>query len=233
MEFLKDISGSFATLTQTNTFIILLVILLIAWPIYLLKDTIAELLKSWLSFKKVKIRKVSEAQYHDIFNVIDQVKTTVDAIEYTTHGVYDVSKTILIAKLIHTQLAETKTALYELISKTDIDDMDNQQLKFEVIETLKKANEYYNQKSYLEFLEMGVSAVDAEFLLKEYAKFRDDVFNGFIERVESISSNNVYTTNFHRVSASFEVIAMGLYLIARDSKYTCSLINGRFKNYEF
>lgn len=233
MDFLKHITSNLSTITPTNTFIILLIVVLIAWPIYLLKDTISELLKNRFTFKKPKTRKVHEAQYHDIFNVIDQVKITVDAIEYTTHGEYDVSKTILIAKLINTQLVKTKKALLELIQKEGIDEMDNQQLKFEVIEALKKANEYYNQKTYLQFLEMGVSAVDAEFLLKEYAKFRDDVFNGFIERVESISSNNVYTTNFHRVSASFEVIAMGLYLIARDSKYTCSLINGRFKNYKF
>lgn len=233
MEFLKDITSSFSTITPTNTFILLLLVVLVFAPFYYLKEPIAEILKNRFTFKKPKTRKVYEAKYHDIFNVIDQVKITVDAIEYTTHGEYDVSKTILIAKLINTQLVKTKKALLELINKDGIDDMDNQQLKFEVIEALKTANEYYNKKTYLEFLEMGVSTDDADFLLKEYAKFRDDVFNGFIERVESISSNNVYTTNFHRISASFEVIAMGLYLIARDSKYTCSLINGRFKNYEF
>lgn len=233
MDFLKHIAGSFSTITPTSTFIIILVILLIAWPIYILRDTIAELLKGWFSFKKVKPRKVIEAQYHDIFNVVDQVKSTVSSIEYTTKGIFSIPKTTLIIELINTQLTETKNALYGLISKDGIDTMDNQQLKYEVIQAIKIANETYNEKVYLKFLEMGVTASDAEFLLKEYAKFRDDVFEGFIERVESISSNDVYTTNFHRISASFEVIAMGLYLIARDSKYTCSLINGRFKNYEF
>lgn len=231
MEFLKDIVGSFGTLTPSNTFIVILLIILVLAPFYFLKDTIAELLKGWFSSKKPRIRKAIEAQYHDIFNVIDQVKTKIDAIEYTTHGEYDVSKTILIAKLIHNQLDITRTVLNDLINKEGIDTIDNQQLKYEVITALKTANEKYNDLSKMNFLEMGVSKKDAEFLLKEYAKFRDDIFEGFIDRVESISSNNVYTTNFHRISASFEVIAMGLHLIARDSIYTCSQINGRFKKY--
>lgn len=231
MEFLKDIVGSFGTITPTNTFILLLLIILVLAPFYFLKDTIAELLKGWFSYKKPKNRKVSEAMYHDIFNLIDQVKTKIDAIQYTTHKEYDATKTILIAKLINNQLDITRTVLLGLINKEGIDAIDNQQLKYEVITALKTANEKYNELSKMDFLEMGVSLKDIDFLLTEYAKFRDDIFEGFIDRVESISSNNVYTTNFHRISASFEVIAMGLHLIARDSIYTCSQINGRFKKY--
>lgn len=231
MEFLKDIVGSFGTITPTNTFIVILLIIIFLAPFYFLKDTIAELIKGWFSYKKPKIRKTSEVKYHDIFNLIDKIKTKINAIQYTTHGEYDISKTILIAKLINNQLDITHTVLMCLINKEGIDNIDNQQLKFEVIGAIKNANQRYNEQSKLEFLEMGVSLKDVDFLLDEYAKFRDDVFEGFIDRVESISSNNVYTTNFHRISASFEVIAMGLHLIARDSIYTCSQINGRFKKY--
>lgn len=232
MEFLKDIVGSFGTITPTNTFILLLLIILVLAPFYFLKDTIAELLKGWFSYKKPKIRKVSEAKYHDIFNLINQVKTKIEAIEYTTKGVYDPTKSVLIHLLIGNQLQETRKALLCLISFEGIDEMDNQQLKYEMIRKLTKANKTYNDNTYLQFVEMGVSSEDAHFLLEEYAKFRDDVMDGFLDRVESISSNNVYTTNFHRLSASFEVIALGLHLIAKDSIYTCGNINGRYLKYK-
>lgn len=231
MEFLKDIVSSFGQISSFNTFIIVLIIVLLLIPIYIFKDTISFLIKNWFSFKRPRKRVVLEARYHDIFNVIEQVKAKISAIKYTTHGDYDAAKSKLIIELICTQLEETKKSLIKLINVENIDEIDNQQLKFEVIRSLRSANERYNNSAHLRFLELGVSKDDSKFLLSEYAKFRDDVFDGFIERVESISSNDVYTTNFHRVSASFEVVAMGLHLIARDSIYTCSQINGRFKKY--
>ena len=66
----------------------------------------------------------------------------------------------------------------------------------------------------------------------EYEIFRSNIADGFTERVESITTNDNYHCNFDRLSAVFEVLALGLYLIPRDAKTACSAINGKFLKYE-
>lgn len=220
-------SGAFSSMGAILTFITIIIIVFL----YNFKDTLNKKMMNFTFFKRSKKRKVIEAKYHDIFTVIDQVRNKINSIIYTAHGEPDETKSVLIRLMINNQLEATRNELINLIELEDIDTMENQQLKYELVEAIKKVNDEYNRKSYLEFLDLGVSARDSKFLIAEYAKFRDDILDVFIDRAESIATNNVYTTNFHRISSAFEVVAMGLQLIARDSIYTCSQINGRFRKY--
>ena len=170
-------------------------------------------------------------QYHDIFNLINQVKVKIDAIKYTTKGEYDPTKSVLIYLMIGNQLSATKKALTCLIKTPGIDEMSSQKLKFEIIRKLNEANIKYSEKTFLEFIDKGVSSSDAHYLLDEYASFRDNVMEGFLNGVESICLNDNYETKLQKVSASFEVLSLGLNMIARDSIHTCGKVNGRYKKY--
>lgn len=235
-DFLEHISKTFTELSGWQTFFVILVILIFAVPIIYYRKYFGQILvnmaNNFINKEPTESkRKVIEAKYHDIFNMIGIVKSKINSIDYTTDKVYDEAKSILIKIMINNQLEETRKALLCLINFDGIDEMDNQQLKYEMIRKLNKANDNYNNKTYLEFIELGISSKDSHFMLDEYSKFRNDVMEGFLDRVESICSNDVYATNFHRVSSSFEVVALGLHLIARESIYTCSQINGTYKKY--
>ncbi len=133
--------------------------------------------------------------------------------------------------VIENQLNYFHKAMKDFIKKECIDNFDGQKLKYIITEVLRGITTQYNEKSVLEFTKMGITEDDAIFLVNEYGYFRDEVQEGFFERIDSITTNANYYNNYDRLSAVFEVLAMGLYLIPKDSLTACNNINGRFKKY--
>ena len=232
MDFLKHIADNFSSISETKTFIIFLLLLLIVVPMYFFKDALSELIKKIKFTKKKTVKKVSSLQFHDIFNLIIQVKNKIDGIKYTTKGIHDPTKSILIHLMIGNQLKETRKALLCLIKTEGIDTMPNQTLKFELVRKMNEANVRYTNKTFLKFIDLGLSKDDANYMLNEYALFRDEVMSGYMEGVESICLNNTYETNLQKISASFEVVSLGFHLIAKDSIHTCGNVNGRYQKYK-
>ena len=171
---------------------------------YFFKDDLSKLIKKIKFTKKKTVKKVSSLQFHDIFNLIIQVKNKIDGIKYTTKGIHDPTKSILIHLMIGNQLKETRKALLCLIKTEGIDTMPNQTLKFELVRKMNEANVRYTNKTFLKFIDLGLSKDDANYMLNEYALFRDEVMSGYMEGVESICLNNTYETNLQKISASFE-----------------------------
>ena len=96
--------------------------------------------------------------------------------------------------MIGNQLKETRKALLCLIKTEGIDTMPNQTLKFELVRKMNEANVRYTNKTFLKFIDLGLSKDDANYMLNEYALFRDEVMSGYMEGVESICLNNTYLT---------------------------------------
>ena len=154
MDFLKHIADNFSSISETKTFIIFLLLLLIVVPMYFFKDALSELIKKIKFTKKKTVKKVSSLQFHDIFNLIIQVKNKIDGIKYTTKGIHDPTKSILIHLMIGNQLKETRKALLCLIKTEGIDTMPNQTLKFELVRKMNEANVRYTNKTFLKFIDL-------------------------------------------------------------------------------
>jgi hypothetical protein len=214
------------------TFVAIIIITLA----FIFKGSIVELVKKIRLGKSAyqgasKNRRVKDLWSHDLFMTVDAVKKKVEPIRFTTHGEYDSAKSKLLKMLINNQLDNFKKRMKEFILKDCIDNFDGQKLKFIITDTLRSGTIEYNEKTLNEFTEMGVRAEDGRFLIDEYGFFRDEVQEGFFERIDSITTNANYYNNYDRLSAVFEVLAMGLYLIPKDSKAACNNMNGRFKKY--
>lgn len=228
---IKHLSNSFSEMGATLTFVAIILILFM----FIFKTPISQIIGKiklgGIRNKDRNKRKVKDLWSHDLFITISLVKKKVNAIEFTTHGEYDIVKSKLLKTLIGHQLDNFKSRMIDFINKECIDNFDGQRLKYLITEVITSGTKEYNKISKTEFLEMGVSNEDAQFLIDEYNDFRDEVQEGFFDRIDSITTNANYYNNYDRLSAVFEVLAMGLYLIPKDSISACNQINGRFKKY--
>lgn len=229
---IKHLSHSFSEMGSVLTFVAIILIALM----FIYKTPISEAIKKFrinrnLRKQAPKNKKVKDLWSHDLFLTVDTIKNKMHPVRFTTHGEYDAVKTKLLKALINNQLDNFHKRMKDFINKECIDNFDGQKLKYLMTEALKKGTREYNEKSRLQFIEMGISEEDAVFLIYEYGYFRDEVLDGILERIDSITTNENYNSNFDRLSAVFEVLAMGLYLIPKDSRTACNNINGRFKKY--
>lgn len=231
-DIIKTIGSSFSEMGALLTFLAILTISIMT----IFKKSISKKIEEMKLVKgveknKVKKRFVKDLWSHDIFITIEVVKAKIAPMRFTTHGEYDEIKTKLLKILINNQIDNFQKRLSEFINKDKIDELDGQKLKFSITENIKNGAKEYNTKSKKEFISLGITEEDATFLIDEYGYFRDEVQSGVFERVDSITTNSNYYNNYDRMSAVFEVLAMGLFLIPKDSQAACNNINGRFRKY--
>jgi len=223
MDFLKDISGSLGTMTPVLTFIFLL----IAFVLYTFKDTIIEYVKSRRKKKDIK-----NLEYHDVHATADSVLEKMHDIDFTSKGKTDPYKTELLHELVGLNISVLKRYLNKLLSNKDLASYSGQRLKHEINTMFIDVENEYCAQADTNFRQRGINTTDSKYLIKSYESFRKDVTEGFHERVESITTNADYASNYDRISAIFEVIAISLYIIPKDAKSACDKINGRFIKYQ-
>tara|TARA_R110002051_G_scaffold232908_1_gene294576 strand:+ start:217 stop:924 length:708 start_codon:yes stop_codon:yes gene_type:complete len=229
-KLVEHFSNSFSEMGSTLTFVAIIIILFMVIFKNSLSQVIAKIKLGGTERAKSK-KRVKDLWSHDLFITVGLVKKKVNAIDFTTHGEVDTIKSKLLKRLISNQLESFSERVRGFINKDCIDSFDGQKLKFLITEVLRTGTVEYNQKTKNEFLEMGISKDDADFLIDRYGNFRDEVQEGFFDRIDSITTNVNYSNNYDRLSAVFEVLAMGLYLIPKDSISACNNINGRFSKY--
>ena len=202
---------------------------LIAFVLILFKGQIAQWLKKPLKAKK----KISTLQYHDMFSTATFVLKKVQAISFSSNGVDDVVKTKMLHKLIDFKVSCIKKNFKSFLLDDNLEKMDSNQLKFKVFELLHSLVDEYNMVSNSYFVnELGISHEDSKFLIDSYEKYRQDIIDGFIDRLESITTNDDYDTNFAKISAVLEVVAISLYVIPKDAKQAMDEVNGRYIKYK-
>ena len=175
---------------------------------------------------------ISRLQYHDMFTTANSVRGKVKTITFSTHGKPDPVKTKLIHKLIDLKIDCVTKNFKEFLKEEMLERCDGNQLKYEISAVLSSLVNEYNDQAKLVFVsEFKISQEDSEYLIDCYERFRQDIVEGFLSRLESITTNEDYTTNYEKISAVLEVIAISLYIIPKDAKNAMDLANGRFVKY--
>jgi len=197
--------------------------------VYIFKDIIKEWLKKPIS----KTKPISNLQFHDMFTTANSVRSKVNAIKFSTHGEDDKIKSRMLHKLIDLKIECVKERFKEFLLQDKLDKLDGNQLKFKIAAALSGIVKEYNEKAFNYFVnEYGISKEDSKYLIDCYEIFRQDIVDGFLSRLESITKNEDYTTNYEKISAVLEVVAISLYIIPKDSKNAMNLANGRFIKYK-
>ena len=74
--------------------------------------------------------------------------------------------------------------------------------------------------------------LDAVYLIESYEEYRLDLVNGFLESLDDISTNDDYSSNYDKINAIYELVALSIYLIPKDVRIALDSVNGRFIKYE-
>jgi len=231
-DLFKSLGDSFSQMGSALTFFAIVIIV----AMYIFKGPISELIKK-IRFKagrniKSKNKEVKDLWSHDLFLTAEEVRRKVNTIKFTTYGDYDEAKTKLLRILVNFQIDYFIKNLKQLIKGSDMDKLDGQDLKYTLIKKLTNSVDQHNEATLEKLISLGIREDDTKYLIDEYDFFREEVMRGFVERIESITTNDNYHCNYDRLSAVFEVLAMGLYLIPKDCITACNRINGKFRKYK-
>lgn len=182
--------------------------------------------------KKINNKPISDLKYHDMFNTAQAVKQKVHQIEFISHGKPDPVKTTLLHKLIDLKIDCVTRSFSEFLENSDLEDMSENQLKFEVSKKLSIIVNEYNDEAFKLFIsQYGIDQKDSKYLIDCYETFRQEIVEGFLIRLDSITRNDDYLNNYQKLSAILEVIAISLFIIPKDAKNAMDLVNGRFVKY--
>lgn len=184
-------------------------------------------IKNWEKKKHIINLKI-----HDMFLTIEKVRQISNSYEYSTYNEFDETKTILLKHLINLKLDTIDKKFKGFLDDKSLKYSSGQELKFKVGNILNNIVFEYCKIVNQDYIRVGISHKDSEFLINSYEKYRAEIIDGMKERIESICSNNDYNSNYDRISAILEIVAIVLYTIPGDVRETFNEINGRFKTYK-
>ena len=203
-------------------------------------DDMTERHEEQLDIKEREIEKIlnkqrkpiTELKYHRLFQVILQVEKRVEGIEFITHGKVDNVKTMLMNLLIQEKLASVKRVFTDFLDDAELRVCSGNALRSKVTSALRGLVGNYNDNARDLFVDVGVSEVDAMYLIEAYEDYRADLVNGFLESLDDISTNDDYSSNYDKINAIYELVALSIYLIPKDVRVALDSVNGRFVKYE-
>ena len=221
-----DFSNVLNNLAHWELFIIVLIVVIS----YYYRSTIAEIIKAKSAVKKKK--SISNLVQHDFFNTTVNVRNEIMRIDFATNGEVDIIKTKLLHHLIKLKTHEIETSMTAFLSRKELNECSSQGLRYFVKSNLSNIVTNYTTQAEKDFIRCGIAPEDARFVINSYEEFRQEVVDGFVQRVDSITTNDDYYSNYEKMSAILEVVAISLFLIPKDAKNAFDKINGRFKKYQ-
>ena len=175
---------------------------------------------------------ITELKYHRLFQVVEQVEKRVEGIQFITHGEIDKVKTMLMNILIQEKLTSVKRVFTDFLDDSELRVCSGNALRAKVATSLRGLVGNYNDNSRDLFVDVGVSEEDASYLIDAYEEYRLDLVNGFLESLDDISTNDDYSSNYDKINAIYELVALSIYLIPKDVRIALDSVNGRFIKYE-
>ncbi|QYS85399.1 hypothetical protein JJC03_09120 [Flavobacterium oreochromis] len=221
-----DFSNVLNNLAHWELFIIVLIVVIS----YYYRNAIAEIIKAKSILKKKK--DIANLVQHDFFNTTVNVRNEIMRIDFATNGEVDMIKTKLLHHLIKLKTTEIEASMTAFLKRPDLNECSSQGLRYLVKSNLFNIVNNYTIQAERDFIRCGITVEDARFVINSYEDFRQEVVDGFVQRVESITTNDDYFSNYDKMSAILEVVAISLFLIPKDAKNAFDKINGRFKKYQ-
>lgn len=225
---MTDILTPFIDILHEQSSFVILFLLIWYSILYFFKDSLNELLKNITFSKK---RKCKNLIYHDLFISLQNIKHKVSYIQFETDGNVDVMKNRILHHLLDIKIDKLKSELETLVQKDNIDKLEIQELKYELAGVSNRTSVESNNKIVEDFKNWGISEVDIKAILEGAEGFKELLTQGLDERIESIVTNGDYNTNYNKMSAILEVIAMSYYMMPKIIKDSFDKMNGRFAKY--
>jgi len=170
---------------------------------------------------------------HDIFNVINEVRSRLKFHEFAGDAV----KTKVFHDFMKIMLDEINEQLQVLIHEVSIEDAKpngkRDGLKKVIMDRLNTIVQDYCSKTHAKFVSKGLSFQEAEYVVALFEEWRSETRIHIDGRINSIFASSFHQTNFARVLAVFELISVSVSLISKDGLRSFETMNGRLKNLDY
>lgn len=191
-----------------------------------------DLRKRFSSDKEIEIQAMKSLKKHDIFSVIEDVRSMVDLQKFYTHKEFDETKTQMFQDFMNFKLDSIKDHYLLIIDEAHKCESD-QELKVLILNTVRYCvQEYINQTKDL-FLSKGIAVRDVDYVIDTFETWRMPTVKALQDRVNSIFSSNFHKSKYKKVLATFEVTSVAIELIPRDGVASFDQINGKFKEIKY
>lgn len=208
------------------------ILLFISIIFYFFKKPLSELIKK-VSFKKeTKENKIKDLINHDLFNTLARVKLEVKNMKFYTHGKYDANKTRMCYDFTRFKSDVCYKRFQEFLDR-DLDSISLDALKREMLTEMGIMHEEYVNETSNFWLQKGITKEDVDYIIELFERFRFDVVQSFVNRIEAIFSTSYHPTNFDKILACYDMFAMGVDLLPKDMQTTFEALNGRFTNISY
>ncbi len=184
------------------------------------------------SIMKKQRKPITELKYHRLFLVCDQVEKKVEDIKFITHGEVDKVKTLMMNLLIQEKLVSVRDVFSDFLDDETLGLCSGNALRNKVSKSLKGLVSNYNDRTKDIYIDIGISDEDANYLIDAYEDYRLPLVNGFLESLDDICTNDDYSSNYDKLNAIYELVALSIYLIPKDVRVALDSVNGRFIKYE-
>ena len=207
----------------------ILSLLLILGVVWILKDSLGDLVKKLFDKKETAVvRKISDLKNHDIFNTCERIKHEVKFTKFYTHGTFDAVKTKMCVDFT-TFKANACSKRFKEFLDTNLDSLSYDELKSSILREMGDIHIDYINATKTHWLSKGILPADVDYIIEIFEKFRYDVVVSFQHRVDSIFASSYHRTRFDKLLACYDMFAMGLDLLPRDMQTTFESLNGKFK----
>jgi len=202
----------------------------IAFIAYVYRKKVSEFIDS--ISKREKVKPIENLKFHNLFNVAETVKSQVLKIDFTTNDESDEIKSKLVKKLVVLEINFIVEDLKDFLDTKDLSSKDPNMLKYLVSLTISCSSNKYADEAIKVFMsKYSIEKEDSRYMTECYDLFRKEFNDGFLTRIESITTNQDYSTNYEKISTILEVIAISLLYIPKDARQALDKANGRFKKY--
>lgn len=212
----------------------ILLLLLILGVIWILKDTIGDLIKKIFEKKTTTAptRKIADLKNHDIFNTCERIKHEIKFTKFYTHGTFDAVKTKMCVDFT-TFKANVCLKRFREFLDNNLESLSYDELKSEILREMGDVHAEYIAATRTLWLSKGITTADVDYIIEIFEKFRYDVVVSFQHRVDSIFASSYHRTRFDKILACYDMFAMGLDLLPRDMQTTFEALNGKFKEIQY
>lgn len=215
----SELSSWLLNLTPIMSFVVIV--------LYIFRKPIGSKINEIKIQRKKNSDEIKTLIYHDIFNVISNVRKEVKRTKFETEGTYDEAKTLMFRDFMEFKLLCIYGG-YKTYLKGLKKDVKSDALKTSMLKMINSLVEDYTEQTYTHFLRKGIPSSDADYVIELFEKWRFETIKSLSNRINGIFASDFHSGAFEQLLACLEVTSMAIELIPKDGIASFDEMNGRF-----
>jgi hypothetical protein len=182
-------------------------------------------------FKKSKeLKKIHLLKDHDLFNVVERVRSEVRLKKFYTAGEYDITKSKMFTDFMNFYLDSIRDSYKKFFEDKSLNSKNPDELKTAILILMNTTEKRCAEQTKEHFLTKGIPLEDTEYIIRLFEIWRNETSRAVTSRINGIFSSAFHFDNFEKLLGCMEVMSMSIDLIPKDGVESFEKMNGRFIN---